>query len=91
MELGERAWRPRAARYIVVLAGFVLSGLLGVIDYSTGHDLVLSALYVLPLALVTWHAGRGWGAVTAVVSIGIWLTVDIIDYQHSGISFLTSR
>jgi len=88
MELRGTPWRLRAAKYIVVLAGFALSALLGVIDYVSGHDLVLSALYVLPLALVTWHAGWAWGVVTAVVSAGIWLTVDIIDYQHSGVFFV---
>ena len=88
MELRGTALRLRTAKCTVVLAGFVLSGALGVLDYYTGQELVLSALYVLPLVLVTWYAGRAWGASNAIVSAVIWLTVDIVDYQHTNLLYL---
>jgi diguanylate cyclase (GGDEF)-like protein len=66
-----------------MLAGLVFSGLLGLADFYTGHELVLSSLYVLPIGLVTWYAGPALGALTAVVSAGIWVTADVVDGEYS--------
>ena len=70
-------------RWSVVAAGFVLSALLGVVDYYTGHELVLSSFYFVPIGLATWFAGPLPGACTAVVSAGIWLAADIADGMTS--------
>lgn len=76
--------QERIPRYVVMLAGLLLNGLIGIADYLTGYELVLSVFYVLPLALVTWYAGLVPGVATAVVSAGIWLTGDIASgYSYS--------
>lgn len=69
--------------WAVLLAGFLLNGLLGLVDYYTGHDLVLSSFYVLPIGLVAWFAGPGRGVSTAMISAGILLTADIADGRYS--------
>lgn len=70
--------------WLVMLAGFVLNSLVGVADYLTGYELVLSVFYVLPLALVTWYAGLALGVATSVISAGIWLTADVASgYSYS--------
>ena len=69
--------RMSIPRPVIMLAGLVLNALLGLADYYTGHELVLSSFYVLPFALVTWFAGPALGVTTAVISAGIWVTADI--------------
>lgn len=71
-------------KWAILLGGFVLAGLLGVVDYYTGHELVVSALYVLPIGLVAWYARPTLGLWVAVISAAIWLTVDIADGDHAG-------
>jgi hypothetical protein len=60
-----------------LMAGFsVLSlVLMAYIDYVTGHELIFSAAYLVPVALVAWRFGRG--AVTAMSIAGgacTWMT-----------------
>jgi diguanylate cyclase (GGDEF)-like protein len=67
-----------------MLAGFLANCLVGIADYLTGYELVLSVFYVLPVALVSWYAGLALGLATAVISAGIWLTADIASgYSYS--------
>jgi len=42
------------------------------IDKLTGFDLRLSILYLLPVAIVTWSAGRGWGLAMSAASVATW-------------------
>ncbi len=84
MRLREVLGRGREQPWAVTLAGFVLSGLLGLVDYYTGHELVLSSLYVVPIAFVSWFAGPALGVTIAVISAGIWLTADIADGVYVG-------
>ena len=62
--------------YLVVLVGSGLNGILGVVDYLTGYGMGFSLFYVLPVALVTWLAGRRLGVMTSVISAGIWYWAD---------------
>src|SRR5260370_35952258 len=45
------------------------------IDKLTGFDLRLSILYLLPVAIVTWSAGRGWGLAMSAASVATWLAL----------------
>ena len=83
MTFREALGRKSIPPYAVMLVGFALNGLLGIADFYTGHDLILSSFYVLPLALVTWLAGPVLGVTTAVISAGVWLTADVADGEYS--------
>jgi K+-sensing histidine kinase KdpD len=43
------------------------------IDKLTGYELRLVILYLIPVALVTWSAGRTWGLAMAAVAIAAWM------------------
>ena len=45
------------------------------IDKLTGFDLRLSILYLLPVAIVTWSGGRGWGLAMSAASAATWLAL----------------
>ena len=46
-------------------------------DYMTGFRLHLAVLYVLPILMLTWAAGRLFGALLSVVVCSTWALVDI--------------
>ncbi len=53
-----------------------LSGLLvGVIDYATGADVHVLALYFFPLAFAGWRLGRMGAAAASLLSTFVWLAV----------------
>lgn len=63
---------PRA-----ISAGAALLCVVGFIDYANGSEWQVLPLYLLPLGLVTWGAGRRWGCVFAVLSVAIWFSVQM--------------
>ena len=63
--------------YVLVLAGFVLTGLIGVVDFLTGYEMAFSVFYVLPVALVTWLTSRRLGLMTSLAGAFVWLGADV--------------
>jgi PAS domain-containing protein len=67
------------------------------IDRLTGSEIRLQILYLIPVAIVTWVAGRAWGFVLSVVAVGIWLATlhathlspGILYYWEAGVSLGT--
>lgn len=68
----------------VTLAGLLLGLVAAVawIDYQTGLELSVSSLYLAPIALGTWVAGRLTGNIMALASVGAWIVVDSLK-EHS--------
>src|SRR5258706_12573023 len=57
-----------AACMILVLA-------IAVIDRLTGYDLHLGILYLVPIAIITWSAGRNPGIGLSVAVITAWIAI----------------
>ena len=84
--------RPDILKYIgslsrpaLIISGLVFAILLGYIDYLTGPDLSFIIFYLIPIALVTWFAGRSSGILISIVSAIIWIISDIMvksSYPH---------
>jgi hypothetical protein len=58
---------------------------LGVVDYLTGRELVISALYLLPTGLAAWVVGRWSGFVVGSLCTCVWFLNDLLGgpaYQH---------
>jgi predicted signal transduction protein with EAL and GGDEF domain len=67
------------------LLGFIVIGVIGIIDYLTGYELAISVFYVLPISLVTWLTGRRFGLLASLASAVVWLSADIATghpYSH---------
>jgi hypothetical protein len=62
-----------AACVILVLA-------IAVIDKLTGYDLHLGVLYLVPITMITWSAGRTWGLALSAATVLLWL--GIFSGQH---------
>jgi hypothetical protein len=55
-----------AAAVILILA-------VAAIDKLTGVELRLQVFYLIPVAMVTWAAGRSWGLLFSVGAIASWI------------------
>jgi diguanylate cyclase (GGDEF)-like protein len=61
----------------LVFIGFVLIGVIGLIDYATGAEFAFSVFYMLPISLVTWATDQRSGLLASITSAAIWFAADI--------------
>jgi hypothetical protein len=54
-------------------AAAILMLAIAAIDKLTGSELRLQILYLIPVAMLTWSAGRNWGLIGSAVAIGLWV------------------
>jgi len=73
-----------------VIAGLLLGLVIAVggVDYLTGVELSVSLLYLIPMTLGTWVAGRSMGNLVALASAGVWFGADLLARQTYGHWFL---
>jgi K+-sensing histidine kinase KdpD len=79
---GEFSLRSKLAATVAAVA---LAIALGVVDYLTGRELVISAFYLLPTLLAAWVAGRWSGLVVGTLCTCVWFLSDLLSgpaYQH---------
>jgi signal transduction histidine kinase len=79
---GEFCVRSKVA---ATAAAVTLAIVLGLVDYLTGREWAISALYLLPTCLAAWVAGRSAGFAVAALCTGVWFLSDILSgptYQH---------
>src|ERR1700687_1446297 len=65
-----------AACVILVLA-------IAVIDRLTGYDLHLGILYLVPIAIITWSAGRNLGIGLSIATVVLWITISRGAHHYS--------
>jgi len=58
---------------IILCIGLASAAVVGVLDYLTGSHVTLTAIYLLPVYFVAWHAGAGAGMLLAVFCAVAWL------------------
>lgn len=66
----------RLPRWIVFVFGLLLLSAIGLLDWETGWEFSIAALYLLPISLVAWLVGRWSGLVIAVLSALTWYYAD---------------
>jgi len=79
---GEFCARSKVA---ATAAAVTLAIALGLVDYLTGREWAISALYLLPTCFAGWVAGRLPGFAVGALCTGVWFLSDILSgpmYQH---------
>ena len=76
------------SRPVTIGSQFVLVFAVGLIDYLTGVELSVSLLYLVPITIGTWVAGRAGGNSLALTSAVVWLGADSLARQTYGHWFL---
>lgn len=69
----------RQPAWLHFILGLALLGLLGFIDYATGHEIDLTIFYLVPIALTVWYGGPQMGQVFCLLSVAVWF---VADYPH---------
>ncbi len=72
------ALSPASSRVGLAILCLVLVCCLGYLDYLTGYEQSLLLFYLVPIALATWFGGLLFGLVFSGISIGAWITSDIL-------------
>jgi diguanylate cyclase (GGDEF)-like protein len=67
----------RKNKVLILLMGFLLISVIGIVDYLTGYELAFSVFYVLPISLVTWLTSRRIGLLVSLASAAVWLIADL--------------
>lgn len=67
----------RRSRPALILAGFVLLAIIGLVDYLTGHEMLFSVFYLLGVGLAAWFVGNGFGLLMSVLSVAVWIGGDL--------------
>lgn len=81
--------RPRSPRQALT-AAVLMTAVFGALDWWSGYEVSVLALYLLPPALAGWHAGRRAGIAMAVFGAVAWLWADLMaghPYSHPGIPY----
>lgn len=68
-------------KLLLFFEGLILIGIIGFVDYLTGHEFAFSVFYVLPILLVTWFTNQRVGIVMSASSAIAWLIADIAARQ----------
>lgn len=71
-------WITRLPQSAIRGISFAMALLVGVADYWTGLDVSVAFLYLAPIGLGTWFAGRRTGLLLAGASALVWLTADLL-------------
>jgi len=77
---------PRHARSI--LLAFLLLGFVAWLDFRTGYEISVYALYAFPIAWIVWSVNMAWGVLLSTLATAAWLWADFADghiYAHNWI------
>jgi len=74
------------SKIFLLLLGFFLIGIVGLLDYVTG-EFPFAIFYLVPISLITWFTGRQPGILASIASALIWFfdqytSVDITRYTE---------
>lgn len=73
----------RLPQSLLIAIAFVISMLVGTLNYLTGPELPSSVFYLIPISLVTWFTKRWIGVFMSLVSTLSWLIADFILASYS--------
>jgi signal transduction histidine kinase len=82
--------RGARSRWRAILLPSALVLVLGVLDYMTGREIMISPLYLGPICWATWRAGRRTGLILAVAGAATWLVADLMThyaYAHPAVPY----
>ncbi len=71
--MAPRFWTDRWT----IPAIFAVLAVVGAADYLTGHEILFSTFYLVPVAMAAWLRGRAIALVVSVLSVGVWLVGDL--------------
>lgn len=77
-----------ARKAACIALALALMASVGWLDYRTGYEVSVFALYTFPIAWIAWKTNLAWGLGLSVLGAGEWLWADLADkhpYAHAWI------
>jgi K+-sensing histidine kinase KdpD len=71
-------WLSRLPKKYQIIIGFLLTMVIGHIDYVTGYEFRMELFYLIPISYVAWFVGRRIGVLFSVLSIATIVFSDIM-------------
>ena len=65
------------SRTSLAIAGIILTGLIGYVDYLTGYERSLLLFYFLPISLAAWFGSFAFGIAMVFVCVMVWVLSDL--------------
>jgi hypothetical protein len=65
-----------------VLAALALLAAVTWLDFATGYEISVYALYAFPVAWIVWTVNMTWGVILSLLASGAWLWADFADHHH---------
>lgn len=81
---------PHPRRGAAVAGSAALTAAICLLDWVTGWEVSVLALYLLPAGIAGWYAGRRMGIAVSVLGAAAWLVADLWSghpYSHPGIPY----
>jgi diguanylate cyclase (GGDEF)-like protein len=78
----------KAGKPFWFIAGVISLCGVAILDYATGAELSVSLFYLIPIAIFSWAVSGRAGMLSAVLSAGIWVTIEIITDNRSSNTFV---
>src|SRR5690349_19188229 len=66
-------------RWTIIASSVVINLIVALADYVSSYELAFAIFYLAGVVLTSWLVGSRWGLVLATISMGLWLTTDILD------------
>ena len=63
-------------KWLMAALSLAILAVIGGADYLTGHEILFSTFYLVPVALVAWTVGGGVAVLVSVLSVGAWVIGD---------------
>ena len=73
--------QPMKKFILWLIIGFLLTILVGMLDWVTGPEISFSLFYLVPIVLVSWYCGRNTGIVISLFSAMAWFLSDYLNQQ----------
>ncbi len=79
------AWLSRAVDKwpigAVVALALALMGAIALVEHALGRELLIAIVYLLPIVMVTWAAGRNAGIAFSLLATAIWVTTVLLSHR----------
>jgi len=76
-DMSIQASLKKGSKLLILFIGFLLIGIIGLIDYRTGYEYAFSLFYVLPISLITWFINQRIGYAASITSAIVWFLADL--------------
>jgi len=74
-------------KFIAVMLSLVFWVALAWLDLAMGLKVRFGPAYAIPVLLITWYLGRGWGPLSAVISTLLWHGMQMVVLQGYSLTF----